>query len=150
MDVERNQSHTFKMIASNLNYIREETESKSSSVIMNDDENDDGSHHKKKDRAKIHFGDVMEKQFIDEQNECQEEEEEVDDQPYLQQDEYVPTVQDIRQQISARKSMIKEAERKIRDQRLNYREKIRCKCFYFIQIYMIKHIFYLFAQRCNI
>ena len=122
MNLDRNQSHTLKLISENMKYIREESESKSSSMIMNEDEPSDPIQPKRKEQ-KIHFGDILEKQFEEEAYEDQEEE--AEEQPYLHEEEYVLTVDDIRDQINKRKLKIEESLKKIHDIRLNQRKAIK-------------------------
>ena len=121
MEIERNPRHTVNLLSSQLDNICEESDSKASSVIMH--EEDESMEVIQKKEHKIHFGEIVEKQFEDEA--LEEGEDEIEEQQYYQ-EEYIPSIDDIKAKIKLQKQKIEDSIRTINDQRLQSRKSIRC------------------------
>lgn len=128
MEIEENQWHTLNLVKSYLKDNREEHESSFSSSIINEGEPTDVVEPKRRDH-KIHFGDAIEKQYEEEVYHNQEGEEEAEDQPFSQEEEYILTIDDIRDQIKIQKLKIEESLKIVNDQRLSQRKVNRVSFF---------------------
>jgi len=107
MDVERNPRYALNMLANNLDGIREESESKASSEFGIDDER--LGFQRPHREHKIHFGEVVEKEFEEDNFDSPADEDEEDEAPSDRCGDHVLTLDSIRAAIKSQRSKIAES-----------------------------------------